>query len=138
MKKTLLYILFIMISSMMVGQQNDRVKKVTEARANFIINELKLNNAKARKFTEIHNNFRTELFNLSRERGKMQKRILNEEISEYQAKKIISEIDLKEKLLFENRMKYYEELKEVLTSKESIKLRLAEVKFKRKLLETLK
>ncbi len=139
MKKTITYLFFVILCyNTTLGQKKTRQQKITEARVRFIIEELHLTTYQAKQFTEIHQNFRTEMFRIARERNQIQKRISKETFSESQAKKLIIDLEEKEQLLFKNKMRFYKNLKPVLSYQQTLKLRLAEIKFKKRLLEKIK
>ncbi len=119
---------------------NDRVKAYKIA---YITEQLNLTEKEAEKFWPIYNAHEEQLSGLRKEENSDFKKFYKEEVnidevSEAEAKKLVSSVsETREKMHAINKV-YYTKLKNILSYKKILKLQIAEREFKRNLFERLK
>lgn len=141
--KTKIFILLFLSSILSFGQNfKDKKEKIKALKVAYLTEKLELTKDEAEKFWPIYNAFDEKQFEIRH--GKM-KKIINaienggiENISEKEAKSLISQMESSEDELHNLKKKFMEDLQKVLSAKKIILLKKSEEEFNRKLLREFK
>ncbi|WP_010134915.1 hypothetical protein [Ochrovirga pacifica] len=140
MKKLLLFFFLIHVVSLSYSQQknnNQKIdyKQIYALRKSYITEKIALTPEQSKKFWPVYNKYRTETSKLNKERNLLQKGIKFKDLSEEQADVLLNQILDKELKLVEARMDLSKNLKTIIRPKQILRLKMAEINFKKKLLE---
>lgn len=142
-KQYILVLLLGMACSFTAQNKRENSDKIKALKATFITNELNLTAKEAQKFWPVYNTHNDKLHKLREELRKTmgkQIRAVNgiENMSEATAKKLINFKMATDKKIYEEEKQMTKALSEVISHKKIIKLQMAELDFRRKLISKLR
>ncbi|NJB83813.1 hypothetical protein [Wenyingzhuangia aestuarii] len=140
MKKnvTLIFLLFLSLSFYGQNKGKTYAQKIAAARISFLTDQLSLTSKQAEKFWPIYNKGKSEFYAINKEKNTLQKNVNLKTITDQEAKDLVNKLNNLELAAAERKQKLNDDLTVVLSYKQILKLRDAEVNFKKKLLERIK
>ena len=140
MKKQILLIFFCFICFSIYAQKkkHDPNKKIAEAKISFLKKQLSLSPKATERFWPIYNQHKAEIYELSKNKTAVLRKINFKTLTESEAKKYDKAISQIEKSIFEKKDKFFSQIKNILTYSQILKLRISETRFRRKLFEKIK
>lgn len=138
MKKHIPFLLLFLMSLSFFGQdRQNKHQEIHAAKVSFITNKLSLTTKQAEKFWPIYNTSRKEIFKLHREKKSLIHSINFKTIDNETCKKIIAKIDALENEIHIKKTASNTQLLGAISHIQLLKLKLAEFKFKRRLLKQI-
>ncbi|NIJ46127.1 hypothetical protein FHR24_002605 [Wenyingzhuangia heitensis] len=134
----ILFLFFVSSNSFSQEKQKTYAQKIAAARISFLTDQLSLTSEQAEKFWPVYNKGKNEMYSFNKERNTLQKKIDFKTVSEVEAKKLVLKIDSFENSFHKRKQQLNQDLTTVLSYKQILKLKDAEVNFKKKLLERIK
>lgn len=139
MKQTILIVFAILISTVGFSQnRDDHHEKIKTLKVAYITEKLSLSQTEAQKFWPIYNKFEDDYDALRDASSERRKSIDMENISEAEAKKLITEMNELSNNRHQLFEKYMTDLQTVLSAKKVVLLKKVEDDFKRKMFEEYK
>jgi len=136
MKKSIIIIfIFLLTIGSFAQNKRDRIKALKIA---FITEKLELTSEEAETFWPIYNNFESQRESLRKQMAIKRRGLDFENLTEKEAKEIVKEIIAHEEQKTAIETKFLNKLIGVLPSKKIIMLKVAEDKFKRRMLDELR
>jgi len=136
MKKSIIIIfIFLLTIGSFAQNKRDRIKALKIA---FITEKLELTSEEAETFWPIYNNFESQRESLRKQMATKRRGLDFENLTEKEAKEIVKEIIAHEEQKTAIETKFLNKLIGVLPSKKIIMLKVAEDKFKRRMLDELR
>lgn len=139
MKKHNTFLLFFLITLSFFGQnKNNNHQKIYAAKVSFITNQISLSREQAQNFWPVYNKSRKEYFELYKEKKILIKSINFDTIDNKNSEALFNKFDSLENKINAKRKANDSLLLTIVNHTQFLKLKLAEIKFKRKLLEQIK
>ncbi len=133
--KTNILFLFLFLG-LITQAQNQKNKHIKALKTAFITDKLDLSTREAEKFWPLYNGYSKEKFKLKR--LVFNKNIDLENLTENESQEKLQNLFKLEAKLYQNKIKFYSDLKEILSAKKILLLIRAEKEFNKKLLKQLK
>lgn len=140
MKKNIILLVLLLVEVNFYGQKkkNNFNQRVTAARISFITDNVSLTSDQAEKFWPLYNKYRSEIHKLYRKRNTLQKGINFETLQETEADLIIKKIAHIEAEIQQKKQNSDNMISKIISSKQFLKLKASELRFKKSLLEKIK